>query len=302
MTTQVEQAGAVRLSRQVERLLTGEDTSDGAGVKLTRLLDRDLQPRLDPFLMLDFFHTDDSVDYVAGFPNHPHRGFETLTYLLAGRMRHSDSAGNSGLLETGGIQWMCAGSGIIHSEMPEQREGLLEGFQLWLNLAAADKMQTPWYRDVQSADIPEYLGADGLRVRVIAGACLGVGAAIRRPVTEPLFLDLIAEQAAGIDLPLPAGHNAFVYVYRGRATLGGGDIDAGRMAILSTAADQDGVSLTLAAGSRLILAAGAPLHEPIVQHGPFVMNSEAEIAQAIADFKSGRFHPPRVPLGTALSD
>jgi redox-sensitive bicupin YhaK (pirin superfamily) len=179
---------AVTQSRTIERIVTGMPTSDGAGVKLTRVLTQNLQHRLDPFLMLDNFHSDDPDDYNAGFPDHPHRGFETITYMIAGRMRHRDSSGNSGLLQNGGVQWMTAGRGIIHSEMPEQEGGVMEGFQLWLNLPAQRKMIPAWYRDITKVEIPEYVTAEGVTVRVIAGASNGVLGAMTREVTEPLYL------------------------------------------------------------------------------------------------------------------
>ena len=176
--------------RSVERLVEGTPVTDGAGVRISRMLAQDLQRRLDPFLMLDVFRSDDPSDYLAGFPDHPHRGFETVTYMIAGRMRHRDNAGHQGLLETGGVQWMTAGRGIIHSEMPEQEQGLMEGFQLWLNLPTADKMVAPHYRDIQAGEIPEFVTAEGVTVRVIAGECRGQRGAIVRPVTDPLYLDL----------------------------------------------------------------------------------------------------------------
>src|SRR6476619_752878 len=183
-------AETIERPRGVERLIVGQPTSDGAGVKLTRVLTADLQRRLDPFLMLDAFGTDRPEDYIAGFPDHPHRGFETVTYMIAGRMRHRDSAGHEGLLQNGGVQWMTAGRGVIHSELPEQEDGRMEGFQLWLNLPAIDKMSAPWYRDIQSAELPEFTTAEGVKVRVIAGSSHGVAGAVQREVTQPLYLDL----------------------------------------------------------------------------------------------------------------
>lgn len=275
--------------RAIEQVIAGEATSDGAGVKLTRLFGQSLQTRLDPFLMLDAFGSDTPQDYIAGFPDHPHRGFETLTYLIAGRMRHADNAGHRGLLETGGIQWMTAGRGIIHSEMPEQRDGLLAGFQLWINLPADAKMQPASYRDVQSPDIPETTTADGVKIRVLAGICNGVKGAIEKPVTEPLILDLHLPAGRRFTQPLPAGHNVFFVVYRGKVTLAGGEVGEKQMAILATTEDADGVSLTAAEDSRVLLIAGKPLRQSIVQHGPFVMNTQQEIRQAIEDYNSGRF-------------
>ena len=287
---------AVRNPRSVERLVTGQATSDGDGVKLTRVLTQPLQRRLDPFLMLDAFGSDDAGDYIGGFPDHPHRGFETVTYMIAGRMRHRDSSGNQGLLENGGVQWMTAGRGLIHSELPEQEEGRMEGFQLWLNLPAADKMGTPGYRDIPTGEIPE-LRLPGATVRVIAGTSHGVAGAVQKAHTEPLYLDLHLAPGASFEQALPAGHNAFVYVYRG-----GLEVDSGvartpvpreRMAVLANAADRDGVRVQAGAdGARALLVAGRPLNEPIAQYGPFVMNNNAEIFQAVEDFRAGKFGTP----------
>jgi redox-sensitive bicupin YhaK (pirin superfamily) len=277
--------------RQVERLVRGQPTSDGDGVKLTRVLTQPLQKRLDPFLMLDAFGSDAASDYIGGFPSHPHRGFETVTIMLEGRMRHKDSVGNVGLLEPGSVQWMTAGRGIIHSEMPEQQEGRMAGFQLWVNLAAKDKMQAPAYRDVPPADVPVLTLDGGVRVRVIAGEALGVTGAVTRPTTEPLVLDIVLPAGQSFDARLPAGHNAFAYVYGGGAvTIGDGDsstVESERMAILTNDAQADGVRLRAETDARVLLVAGAPLNEPIAQYGPFVMNSTAEIHQAVADFQRG---------------
>ena len=283
----------VRKPRTVERLVTGQATSDGDGVKLTRVLTQPLQRRLDPFLMLDAFGSDDADDYIGGFPDHPHRGFETVTYMIAGRMRHRDSTGNEGLLQNGGVQWMTAGRGLIHSELPEQEEGRMEGFQLWLNLPATDKRGTPGYRDIPTGEIPE-LRLAGATVRVIAGASHGVAGAVQKAHTEPLYLDLHLEPGATFEQLLPAGHNAFVYVYRGELEIDGGStrttVPRERMAIFANAAGSDGVVLT--AGdepTRLILVAGKPLNEPIAQYGPFVMNTQTELMQAVRDFQAGTF-------------
>lgn len=293
--------------RRVERLITGQPTTDGAGVKLTRVLTQDLQRRLDPFLMLDNFASDDPNDYGAGFPDHPHRGFETVTYMIAGRMRHKDSAGHEGLLQNGGVQWMTAGRGLIHSEMPEQEAGVMEGFQLWLNLPGKSKMCAPWYRDIQSADIPEVTtpqgeGEDprgGVLVRVISGSSHGVAGAMQRPAdafpTDPLYLDLHFPAGGGtFTQPLPATHNAFVYVYRGTVHVVDAEgqatpVPLHRMAILENAGD--GVRLQADPGSapaRALLIAGMPLREPIAQHGPFVMNTRDELMTAVQDFQNGR--------------
>lgn len=281
-------AGTVRHPRSVERLVAGQATSDGAGVKLVRVLTNTLQRRLDPFLMLDAFGSDSRDDYIAGFPDHPHRGFETVTYMLEGRMRHKDSAGNEGLLSNGAVQWMTAGRGVIHSEMPEQADGRMEGFQLWLNLPGRDKMCDPWYRDIPSAEIPE-AHADGVTVRIIAGSALGVAGAMQREGTEPVYLDIHLEPGAGFAQPLPAGHNAFVYVYRGALSMAGTEVPRQRMAILANAPERDGVAMTAGPdGARAILVAGRPLNEPIAQYGPFVMNTQAEIVQAVEDYRAGR--------------
>ena len=202
----------VQSPRKVERLVAGQATSDGAGVKLTRVLTQELQHRLDPYLMLDAFGTDNPGDYIGGFPDHPHRGFETVTYMIAGRMRHRDSGGNEGLLSNGGVQWMTAGRGVIHSEMPEQEDGRMEGFQLWLNLPAKDKMRPAWYRDIPTDAIPE-ARLPGATVRVIAGASHGVAGAMRREDTEPLYLDIHLEPGARFEQPLPAAHNANSLLY-----------------------------------------------------------------------------------------
>jgi hypothetical protein len=282
--------------RRVERLVKGQPTSDGAGVKLTRVLTQDLQQRLDPFLMLDNFASDDPKDYGAGFPDHPHRGFETVTYMIDGRMRHRDSAGHEGLLQSGGVQWMTAGRGLVHSEMPEQEEGVMEGFQLWLNLSARDKMCPPWYRDIQRTEIPEFTTAEGVVGRVIAGHSHGVTGAMQREHTEPLYLDLHFPPGQTLfRQELAAGHNAFLYVYRGllevldedgRSTV----VPLRSMALLGN--DGDGVLLRSAATSpvptRALLIAGKPLREPIAQYGPFVMNTRDQLVQAVEDFQGGR--------------
>jgi len=276
-------------SRSIERLIEGVATSDGAGVKLTRVLTGKLQRRLDPFLMLDAFGSDDPDDYIAGFPDHPHRGFETVTYMLSGRMRHRDNAGHEGLLGDGGVQWMVAGRGVIHSEIPEQEDGVMEGFQLWLNLPAKDKMSKPWYQDFPSAAIPEYVTGNNVTVRVIAGSSNGVAGVVTREITEPLYLDIHVPAGASFSTELPATHNAFIYVYRGAVEVGGMQVDAQRMGILSNTPGADGVTLTAKEDARLILIAGKPLNEPVVQYGPFVMNTQEEIHQALDDFRNGRF-------------
>ncbi|MFH1871172.1 MAG: pirin family protein [Pseudomonadota bacterium] len=278
----------VRQSRGVERLVVGSPTSDGAGVKLTRVLTQPLQRRLDPFLMLDAFASDNPDDYIGGFPDHPHRGFETITYMIAGRMQHRDSAGHEGLLENGGVQWMTAGRGVIHSEIPQQEAGVMEGFQLWLNLPAKDKMSEPWYRDFAATDLPRFETDGGVAVTVIAGESHGVAGAVTREATAPLYLDLHLPAGTLFAQPLPAGHNAFVYVYRGEVRIGGETLPAQRMAILANEAEADGVVIEAAGAAKVLLIAGQPLNEAIAQYGPFVMNTDQEIYQALNDFRDGR--------------
>ena len=278
----------VEQSRTVERMVAGQATSDGAGVKLTRVLTQNLQHRLDPFLMLDAFGSDHPDDYIAGFPDHPHRGFETVTYMIAGRMLHRDSAGHEGLLENGGVQWMTAGKGVIHSEIPQQEEGVMEGFQLWLNLPSGDKMKMPWYRDFKNDDLPKFVTDEGVAVTVIAGESHGVAGAVTRDTTAPHYLDLHLPTNSRFEQKLPPGHNAFVYVYRGEVSISGQKVPLQRMAILANDAQADGVVIEASVDAKLLLIAGQPLNEPIVQYGPFVMNSKEEIYQALNDFRDGR--------------
>ena len=279
----------IEKTRGVERIINGQFVMDGAGVKINRVLTGPLQRRLDPFLMLDAFGSDKPGDYIAGFPEHPHRGFETITYMLAGRMRHRDSAGNEGMITDGGVQWMTAGRGVIHSEMPEQNEGLMEGFQLWLNLPASDKMIEPWYRDIPLEDVPRFTLDDGVTVQVIAGSTHGVDGAVQRAHTEPLYLDLEIPAGVTFEQPIPSGHNAFVYVFRGEAVIEGKGVGQARMAILDNTPGADGVRIKALAPTRLLVLAGRPLGEPIAQYGPFVMNTQAELQQAVEDFRAGRF-------------
>jgi len=285
---QVIKLFSITQSRTLEQVVTGIETSDGAGVKLTRVLTQNLQRRLDPFLMLDNFRSNDPDEYIAGFPDHPHRGFETVTYLIAGRMRHRDNAGHEGLLQNGGVQWMTAGRGIIHSEMPEQENGVMEGFQLWLNLPASQKMTPAWYRDISRAEIPEYETEQSVSVRVISGSSNGVTGAMIREVTEPLYIDIEMPAGSIFSTMIPAQHNAFIYVYRGEVTIEGSTLQESRMGILANAPLSDGLILSASKPARAILISGKPLGEPIVQHGPFVMNTKEEIYQAVRDFQEGR--------------
>jgi len=272
-------------TREVARVVRGTAASDGAGVKLNRVIGgRDL-PQLDPFLLLDEFRSDDAADYLAGFPEHPHRGFETVTYMLAGRMRHRDNQGNTGLLGPGSVQWMTAGRGIVHSEMPEQENGLMQGFQLWVNLPAKDKMTAPRYQDIEPGRIPE-VESTGARVRVIAGSYRGVRGPVQAEATEPLYLDVSLKGDQKFEAPVPEGHNAFVYVYEGSIDIGGRAVARGELAVLRGG---DTVAASAGdAGARFILVAGRPLEEPVARYGPFVMNRPEEIQQAIRDFTEGR--------------
>ena len=277
--------------RRVLQLVRGQPTSDGAGVKLTRVIGQRALEMLDPFLMLDEFRSDQAGDYLAGFPNHPHRGFETVTYMLAGRMRHGDNQGNSGLLTPGSVQWMTAGRGIVHSEMPEQEDGLMWGFQLWVNLPAADKMTAPRYQDIAPERIPERTTTSGAQVRVIAGRFEDAQGPVDAAATAPVYLDVALPAGGSQSLPVPAGHNAFVYVFEGEVAVGpegaAQTVARGELAVLGRGGD-----VTVAAGAqpgRLILVAGKPLGEPVAKYGPFVMNTQDEIVAAIRDFQAGRF-------------
>jgi hypothetical protein len=282
--------------REVVRTAPGLPASDGAGVRLTRVVGTPSLPDLDPFLMLDEFRSDDAGDYLAGFPDHPHRGFETVTYMLAGRMRHADNHGNQGLLRAGSVQWMTAGRGIVHSEMPEQEAGLMWGFQLWINLPAREKMTVPRYQDIAPEAIPELsLGqGDGAsRVRVIAGAFGGVRGPVTAAATDPTYLDVHLPLGARFTHELPAGYAAFAYVYEGAALLGAPDAPAavrrGQIAVFGERGERVGGSAADGQGTRFLLLAGRPLREPVAKYGPFVMNTQGEIRQAILDYQSGRF-------------
>jgi redox-sensitive bicupin YhaK (pirin superfamily) len=275
--------------RRVEKVVRGQPASDGAGVRLNRVMGTGALPDLDPFLMLDEFRSDNAADYIAGFPDHPHRGFETVTYMLAGRMRHGDNQGNVGLLRAGSVQWMTAGRGIVHSEMPEQEDGLMWGFQLWVNLPAKDKMTAPRYQDIEPEAIPTVTLAEGASVRVVAGRVGEVEGPVRAVATEPVYLDVRLPAEATFRHDLPTAHNAFVYVYDGDGGVDivGRTVARGELAVLGPG-EAVAVRAT-GAPARFLLVAGRPLNEPVVKYGPFVMNSEIEIRQAIADFQSGRF-------------
>lgn len=276
-------------SRAIEHIVRGVPTSDGAGVKLTRVLTQSLQQRLDPFLMLDEFGSDQPDDYLAGFPSHPHRGFETVTYMLEGRMRHRDSVGNEGVLEPGAVQWMTAGRGIVHSEMPEQQAGRMRGFQLWINLPASEKMCPPRYRNLSAEALAMVAPVPGCTATVIAGRFADANGPVRDISADPLLLDLAFSADAALFVPLAPGHNAFVYVYEGEVLAGATAqcLQTGQLAVLGNQADAAGIALSGTAGARALVAAGRPFGEPIVQWGPFVMNSRAEIEQAMADYHNG---------------
>ena len=274
--------------REVARKVRGQPTSDGAGVRMTRVMGTAALDSFDPFLLLDEFRSDDPNDYIAGFPDHPHRGFETVTYMLAGRMRHGDNQGNTGLLGPGSVQWMTAGRGIVHSEFPEQEEGLMWGFQLWVNLPARDKMTEPRYQDIQADRIPEVDLGGGVTVRVIAGKVADAVGPVNAVATQPVYLDIRLAPGASYSAELPTGHNAFVYVYAGEAQVGASAmrIARGELAMLT-----HGASVPLIAGddgASVILVAGRPLNEPVARYGPFVMNTAEEIHQAFADYRAGR--------------
>jgi quercetin 2,3-dioxygenase len=283
-------------NRTITRIIRAMPTSDGAGVRLRRSLGQNDSARLDPLLMLDEFSSENPDDYVAGFPEHPHRGFETVTYMLDGHMLHEDHLGNRGELKSGGAQWMTAGRGIIHSEMPQQQSGRMRGFQLWINLPAAEKMKPASYRDLQPDEIAEAALPDGGRVRVLAGAVPVNGRTVAGPIsgvsTEPLFVDVSLPEGGAFTAPVPTELNAFVYVFEGRAAVGDdGDarsLAAHEGAVLSRAENVRVVSQD--GPTRLLLIAARPIGEPVVQYGPFVMNTRAEIEQALHDYQTGRLH------------
>jgi len=274
--------------RHIVRRIRGMDTSDGAGVKLKRVIGQPGLDMLDPFLLLDEFRSDSADDYIAGFPEHPHRGFETVTYMLAGNMLHRDNHGNTGTLVSGSVQWMTAGRGILHSEMPQQEAGLMWGFQLWVNLPAKDKMTSPRYQDIAPEAIPLVHPAEGVKVRVLAGELAGVVGPVDGIPTEPVYLDVSLQPGARYELALPPGHHGFAYVFDGEAALVGGEkLQRSELGVLS-----DGARLQLAGGdkpARLLVVAGKPLNEAVTRYGPFVMNTPEQIHEAIADFRAGKF-------------
>jgi len=276
--------------RSIVEIMPAVDTQDGAGVRLQRALGARPGARLDPLLMLDAFSSDNPDDYIAGFPAHPHRGFETVTYILDGHMLHEDHLGNRGDLVAGGVQWMTAGRGIIHSEMPQQTEGRLRGFQLWINLPAREKMKPAGYRDITPEEIPCIDLARGGQVKVIAGQLELDGKPVTGPIaggaTDPLYLDVGLPPQSALTLPVPAGHNLLIYVFEGTLLLGDRSVPTATAVVLS---EGDEVALmTRDSAARCLLIGGKPLREPVVQYGPFVMNTRQEIEQAVHDYQAGR--------------
>jgi len=274
--------------RTVNRVLTARPASDGAGVKLNRVFGGDrTNKEFDPFLLLDEFGSDEASDYIAGFPSHPHRGFETVTYMLDGKMLHEDHLGNKGLLNGGDVQWMTAARGIIHSEMPQQEAGLMRGFQLWVNLPAKEKMKDPAYRDIPAAQIPA-VGFDGVKIKIIAGDVVLNGEALKGAVnglsTEPVYLDVHLPGGTSVEIPITDGHTALLYVYENNVNVEGQLLKAFDVASLTK---NGTVKVTSADTARFLLLAGKPVGEPIAQYGPFVMNTPQEIEQAIQDYRDG---------------
>lgn len=275
--------------RHIKRVIPGLETSDGAGVRIRRSLGQTQRVRLDPFLMLDEFGSDEPADYLAGFPSHPHRGFETVTYMIEGHMLHEDHLGNRGNLKNGGVQWMTAGRGIVHSEMPQQEAGVMRGFQLWLNLPAAEKMKPAGYRDIQPEEIPN-IALAGATVKLIAGELALAGdthaGAVTGGSTAPVYADIHLQPGASLAFPLAEDLNALFYLYEGAANVEGKPLAAKAANVLG---DGDEISLRAGTdGARLLLIAGRPINEPVVQYGPFVMNTREEIEQTLRDYQSGR--------------
>ena len=293
MTEQTSDRSTSQL-RTVLKIISGVATSDGAGVSLTRYIGSTQLDHLDPFLMLDFFESDNPDDYIAGFPAHPHRGFETVTYLLAGRMRHEDSTGHGGVIEAGGIQWMSAGRGIIHSEMPEQEHGRLAGFQLWVNLPGRLKMSPPDYREFLADDIPQEVRDNGVTIRVITGTTSGgTQGPVANVVTRPLYLDVSMPPGSEFIESLRPDQSAFVFVIDGAITIGGREtqnsrtVSSRQLAVLGPGKQVNVLADDHAC--RFLLVAGDPIGEPVSRHGPFVMNTHEEIIQAVRDFNAGSF-------------
>lgn len=274
-------------NRTIIKRVPGMATEDGAGVKLNRLVGQPALQTVDPILMLDTFRSDNPKDYIAGFPEHPHRGFETVSYMIKGSIQHRDNHGGEGIVTDGGVQWMTAGRGVAHSEMPAQTDGRLFGFQLWLNLPAKEKMREPWYADIPASEIPIVDLGNGSSAKLVAGEWNGVKGPGPERTIEPFFADVTVAANGAIDVPLAAGHNAFIYVFEGGAKVSADSVRNGEIAVLSL-----GDALRVEAGpqgARFLVVAGRPLREPVAKYGPFVMNTPDEIRQAIADYQSGRF-------------
>ncbi|MDQ2680673.1 MAG: pirin family protein [Candidatus Eremiobacteraeota bacterium] len=287
----MSQTTETKTVREVDQIVRGQTTSDGAGVRLSRIIGAAPLPDLDPFLLLDEFGSENPGDYIAGFPEHPHRGFETVTYMLAGKMRHRDNQGNTGLLNAGSVQWMTAGRGILHSEMPEQEEGLMRGFQLWVNLPAKDKLCAPRYQDIAPERIPE-TSIEGGRVRVLAGSFNGVDGPVKAIATQPTYFDVQLDRGVHFEAMLDDEHNAFIYAFEGSLLVGisGRALTRGELGVLGR-----GTTLEVNAGengARFLLVAGRPLNEPIARYGPIVMNTQAELRIAFDDIRTGKFNRP----------
>ena len=283
MSATVEKAA----ERRVVRKFPGMPTQDGAGVKLTRLVGTPQLPDLDPILMLDTFRSDNPNDYVAGFPEHPHRGFETVSYMIKGSIAHLDNHGGKGIVTDGGVQWMTAGRGVAHSEMPAQTNGQLFGFQLWLNLPAKEKMRDPWYADIPSSDIPVIDLGQGNSAKLIVGEWNGVKGPGPERAIQPFVADVTVAANSEVAVPVAASHNSFIYVFEGEAKIGEVTVPKGELAVLSPG-DKTRVEGG-ADGARFLVVAGKPLREPIAKYGPFVMNTADEIRKAITDYQSGKF-------------
>lgn len=274
-------------TRTIIKTVEAMETSDGAGVRLKRSIGSPLLDFLDPFLLLDEFGSEEGADYIGGFPDHPHRGFETVTYMIDGLMRHEDSSGNAGSLTSGGVQWMTAGRGIVHSEMPEQTEGLMRGFQLWVNLPASDKMMEPRYQNLEPGEIPEVNPSEGATVRVVAGNVNGQEGAVKGISVEPTYLDIILGPGCRFTHTLPDAHQGFIYPYEGNIRVSDVELRNSTLGILSQGKEIDVIGGE--EGSRSILVAGQPINEPVARSGPFVMNTREELMQAYDDFRQGRF-------------
>jgi redox-sensitive bicupin YhaK (pirin superfamily) len=278
-----------RQTRELVAATPGQPATDGDGVRMTRIIGTNELNMLDPFLLLDCFESDQPQDYIGGFPSHPHRGFETVTYLLAGRMRHKDNAGNEGVIEPGGVQWMTAGRGIVHSEMPEQEDGLLRGFQLWVNLPASAKMTAPGYQEYPPAGVPLEQREDGTEVRVVAGTTsAGTAGAVRNDWVKPTYLDVALSAGAGFEQGVSASDNTFLFVIEGELRVGDRLQPLGRR-LLGILGSGDTVRVRSEHGARFLLVSAQPLNEPVARGGPFVMNTREEIVQAFEDYRHNRF-------------